>query len=513
MPKITEVIPEGYEAVSRPIAKGMIDAVITHTGLRGKYHVYFNGDTESAAQAGSTLEEKRLNTGNVRFETTRAVTASLVEDFIEGEVLTVATWQKDHPEIFIDAPLNIVMKPVYHAVEATLSFSCRFPDLPSAEQWIKRLLRQISQGRKEMYDEIVYEYAIPPAYIVILKEIHALRENRGGYGDDFVDWLQKNLSPRATVLYTMAGKEPLLVIKESQKEVIGWFDWTIPPTPEKGDSGATYVATFNYRYHYNQVTGVHFSYPFLVHHQLLDEKYSGRNTPYEVHRGPAYMSMEKRFYEQLKQSRGFIETMPGIVYPYYDEWIPYNTPTNTLRLMTCVCTKDPDTPNLLLNLNDLTHWDINPDILAFMLTTHQWLPKHGFTPILLSVYIGRDRVNQEDITVDADGNVTLRSELDWRKDYRVMISALVDLTQLSGNRADELRNHPKACLTILNALEPRLAALGKLPEVVGGRLVKRMDYLKALEFIRTSSPIYKQAKTIGRFTVGTYFLAPSRQVD
>lgn len=512
MPKVTRQLPEGYEAVSRPVARGIVESVIKFTGLRDKVVVQFNGDTDIAPMTGSKLSEQIKDTGRTRWDSTQKVAVGMREDFIEQEVLATPIGQKNQPVIFLDRALGISLKPVYHHIEGVLSFTYRAPDQVSAEQWIKGLLRHISEGRKEMYHEIAYEYAVPREFVAILRELHRLRENNAGYGESLGDWLKSRFVDRATVLTTMAGTEPLLVIKEAQKGVIGWFDWLIPAQPEKGDSGATYNATFEYHYQYQQVTGVHLEYPIMIHQQLLDEKWRGRNTPYELKRTPAYMSMAKDFYEQNRlYNGGFIETMEGVVYPIYDEWAPYNVPQETMKLFTCLLTVDPEDPTLVLNLNDLGHWDINPAILDYLIKNRRWITKHHFTPILISLYTGADRYDETKLIVSENGDVRTTEPMSQRVQYHFMMSALIDLTMLTRDRQDELRKYPDACLLILLSLDGRLEQMGLLPEVVGGRLVSKLGYLKALEFIRTTSIIYKKAKEIGRFTVGTYFLSMGRK--
>lgn len=514
MPKLTKQLPEGYEAVSRPIARGMISSIIKHLGIGDKYYVQFGGDLETSPLPGSLLSDPVKNEGNTRFTQSQKVSVSLKEDFIEQEVLATPVARKNVPEVFIDAPLDVTLKPVYHLIEGVLSFTYRAADQTSAEQWLKGLVRHISQGRKELYEEICYEYPIPREFVAVLREIHRLRESNAGYGDSLGDWLRGHMTDRATVITTMAGKEPLLVIKEVQKGVIGWFDWTIPPTPEKADDGATYTASFEYHYQYEQVTGVHLSYPIMIHQQLLDAKWCPRNTPYEMWRQPAYMSLAKSMYESHKNvPGGYIETMEGVVYPEYDEWIPYNVPANTLKLFSALLSVDATDPTLVVNLHDLLHWELNPIVLDYLLANREWITKHHFSPVIVSLYVDKDRYDETTLTIDADGSVRTSAPMDSRKQYHFVIHAMLDLSQLTRERQDVLRTYPAACLTFLTALDPVQAASGRLPSVIGNRLVNRREYLEFVARIATTSVIFRTANEYGRFTVGTYFLQTHKGVE
>jgi len=508
MPKVTRQLPEGYEAISRPVAVDMIKAIVRHLGLEGRTQIQFNGDTVTAPQPGSRLEDQNNNASAPRFDSHQKVEAMLSEDFMDREVLATAITQKNNPVVFLDRPLAVSMKPVYHMVEGTLSFTARFPDQVSAEQWKKRMLRHISQGRNEMYHEVHYQYPIPKEFIAILHEIHRLRENNAGYGEDLGTWLRACFNPRITTLTTMAGTEPLLAFDEVQQAVIGWFDWELPPKEDKSsEPGATWTAQFDYKYQYEQITGMVLDYPIIVHNQFLDECWRGRNTPYELDRRPAYMSMAKHFYQAMRGFKGgYVETMEGIVYPDFDEWRPLRVPSNTLRVMSLMIQVDPTDPSLVLNLNDLKHWHINPVVLDYMLANRQWLTKHHFTPLLVAMYIDNEPMEERLITVDENGDVRTTTPMNERHQYHFVLHALIDLTQLSSDRADALRRSPEACLLFLQSLDPRLAPNGLLPAVIGGRMVSRPGWLKTLAHIRTSNPIYQNAPEMGRFTVGTYLL-------
>lgn len=513
MPKVTRQLPEGYEAVSRPVAMDMIKAIIRHLGMEGRTRIQFNGDLASAPQAGSFLENQNNNDSPVNFDSHQKVEVALSEDFMDREVLATPITQKNNAVVFLDRPLSISLKPTYHLVEGTLSFMARFPDMVSAEQWKKRMLRHISQGRNEMYHEVHYQYPIPKEFLAILHELHRLRENNAGYGEDLGTWLRQCFTPRMTIITNMAGREPLVVIDETQKAVIGWFDWELPPKEDKvSEPGAAWTAQFDYKYQYEQVTGTVLEYPIMIHNQLLDEKWRGRNTPYEMERRPAYASMAKQFYEAMRGYRGgFVETMEGIVFPDYDEWKPTRVPANTLRLMSLMLTVDADDPTLALNLKDLVHWDINPVVLDYMLKNHRWLPIHHYTPILITIYANGEPMDDTLITVDADGNVRTTVPMSQRIQYHFVLHSLIDLTQLSMDRTKDLLQYPDVCMLLLDALDPRLRRLGLLPKVIGNRLVSRRGWLDALAHVRTSNPIYKSAPVIGRYTVGSYFLSAKNE--
>lgn len=509
MPIITWTLPEGYEAISRPVARGMIDSIIRHVGLEGKVTVQFNGEDDMAPQAGSTLGAQNRDSGtDPRMGNTQKVTATLRETFIDREILTATTWEKNNAEIFIDDALDITIKPVYHQVDGVISISYRAQDRVSAEQWINRLVRHISQNRNEMYHEIEYEVGIPRVFLAILRELHRLRENQAGYGESLGDYLARRFTDRTTVGAKMNGEEPDMLVREAQKGVIGWFDWEVPPEPERGENAGTWLATFEYHYQYDQATGMAMKYPIMVHQQMLDEKWRGRNTPYEMEPRPAYMSMAKSYYEANRGYKGgFLETMDGIVFPDYDEWQPKRIPKGTRKLMSVLLQVDPNDPTLILNINDLEHWNLDPAVKAYLLATRRFATATHFSPVVLSLYSGGNAIDEQAVYLDENGDFRTRTPMDMRNQYHFVLLVMTDLTMLSRDQEDTFREYPAACLTILKSLDARLEPMGKLPKVIGGRVVSRKGYMEALAFIRTSNPRFQFAPIIGRYTVGTYGIA------
>lgn len=513
MPSIGLNLPEGYELISRPVAQGIAQRVISHLGIQDKVSILFPGDAEVAAQAGSTLGEQKEGGPNTRFASTQRLQVSMNEQVLEGEVLATPTWQINHPPIFSDPKLGITMKPIYHLVEGVLSFTYRAADQTSAEQWKNRLLRYISQNRAEMYHEIIYAYALPGQFITILAEIHKLRETVAPYGDTVIDYLRNHFSDRVDVKTNMAGKGSIFAVDEIQKGVIGWFDWTIPPTPEKTSEESTYTATFEFHYQYQQVTGVHLKYPIIVHQQLLPSNLRPLNLSYELNRSlPTYMSLAKQEYQAVKkETDGYYATQEGIRYPDFDEWAPDHVIANQIPVLTVMLTISADDPRFLLNIKELSHWNFNPDILEFMLAEPKWVTLTKFTPVLITLYCDGDKCDDQIVQMDSSGDVRTTIDLDLRRQYHVVISAMSDLSQLNKNNTDLLRQYPKAAMVVLYALEPRLESWGKLPEVLGDKLVSRVGWLEAINVIKTTSPIFRTAKYYARFTVGSYILATTEK--
>ena len=454
MPSVVVEIPDTYNAITRPVIIEVARNLMEVMGLPNDTSLQFLGASDSGIQPGSTLTKPKENNS---FPHTNKITIEASEQYIEDRVLATAVKRKENKVFFIDPELRVSLYPVYVGTEITLSVRFRAQDRVTAERWRDEFRIRTSQGRGELLHNLNYNYGIPPQYLTILSEIHTLRENVAGYGEDIQTWVRKCITNKVTKLTTQAGTEPTLVIGEQQVGVLGWFEFVAnPETGAKAGEGGAWETGFDYKFVYDKVIATAFNYPLTVHNQLLDERLRPHKAVYDLvqeYRAPSLTGhvteqYNKIFKDERKTGLG------GVSIPDFDEWVPKYVQPFTTTILSALMVVDLDDPKNLLNLGELGDFQLDPDILTFMSGEAKYMNLTNQSIFHVSLFNWEYPLNDTSITVDENLNVTSRLNLNPRNQYHFRLALSSDFTVLSKGAIERLRNNPDAFFEIIKILDP-----------------------------------------------------------
>lgn len=510
MPIVTLPLPETYMSIERPAALDVIRQIRDATQISDHDLVIsYRGISEVSQLVGATLTPLNDPADSAFFRQAGKITATVSEQYDETSYLTMPLHYPDALSVFNDPDLRTHLKPIYSPTDVTIEFTYRAQSRALAASWRDHIRQRIKQNADVLSHDIAYEYGIPKTHLLILGEIHKLRENVAGYGDTFARWFSNHVSKKLTVLTKMDGTKPHLVFKENQINVQGYFDFSEPPSMDKGDVGSLWTISFSYRFRYEKPTHLVLYYPLTVHNQLLPAPFRGAPTDTTYHRMIGDLSLSNQRYDLFRKSENhYYEQFEGIRIPYFDEWYPSSLPFRQASLLLVLCRIDPTDPTLVLDLNDLGDYSLSESMKAYFKKYHTKLTQGKVNPFIISVYEYEFRIDPSNLYVDEDLVIRTTYPLDLRKVYRVHLGLTIDLSILTETAEDRLREEPEACLSILNALEPTLESRGLLPKVIGGRLIPKIQYRKALENIRSTHPAYLGGR--GYANVGLFFIATGK---
>lgn len=491
MPMILLPIPETTESVTRPVMLDIMRQVMQLTGISSKTNIVYFGDVEKSKQLNSAINSQGDDPNG--FAHNEKVQIEVSETFIADRVPGEQIFGPDNYLIFHDAPLNIVMKPVYAQIEALIQVKYRAVSRNQAIQWRDTIKARISQKRNINIHNATYNYGVPLEMLAILQELHRLRENVAGYGVDFDTYFDGLRDPRMTVVTNMSGAAKMWVVPETQTRIQGWFDWELPEEPQRDGPGETHTISFTYKFSYARPDEIAMIYPIMVHNQLLGQKY--RDVPLQDHNDlqKAY-AFTTRVLENFAGAKGeegqAVEF--GYAIPTFDEFMPQTVPLHSRRLVTVLFTIDPNNPSLFLNLGDLGQKQFSPEILEYMRAEHEYLTKPGMSAINVALYKNEFLIepNPPAIQVDADLNVIGLSEPNLRVQHHIRVGLLTDLQLLKGGALQRLQDHGQAAIQILQAIDPTLEPRGFMPKLIGDNFVSKTSLLIAINNARpTKSPI------------------------
>lgn len=509
MPYTSLPIPEVYESISRPVAMDIVRQLFQVTGMPKETTInYFGYGEFNLPQPGSTALDQFKELKPVRLPSSSKWTVTVSEEYPDDTPVLQARLRPEHQVVFFDPALDVHIKPIYQTAEVTINITARFTDRVSALRWRDDLKVYASAGRAERLHEVIYHYPIPQEYLVCLTEIHKLREQQAGYGEDLGTWLRDKLSDRYTVITNAAGNHKTIAIREHQVGLVGWFEFgDNPPPPEREGDNGTYVMSFEYRARYEKCVACALKYPLLIHNQLVGKDFYDTKEPYVLGKKPEFKSMTRSLLD--KHSDGYprsYEAGLGIAIPKWDDWIPEYTPPSTDCLMRILFTVGETDPQAIIPLQGMPDHEFDPDALAYMLDYPQGIAKMGESVIQAHLFRRYKPLDQDQLTVDSDLVLRSKIDLDIRDYYHVWVGIAFDLEYLTPAAKERLRKHGAFARKLFELLLPNLEARGMMPPIMSDGSMRRKEFMDAIHevvvarFFSNSSTEYRE-RTVGYFTV------------
>lgn len=477
MPVMTVSLPDTNVTVTRPVAKTIIEQLMIDTGIPANTKILYPNEDNQLIQPGSALQDKDQQIG---FGHKGHLTIEVKSNFQEDFPYTTAVYQSENPFLFSDASLGIYMRPVYSPVKIEISVKFHAQDRNEAERWRNEMRARIATKKDVRLHDVDYYYALPLEFMYMVGELHRLRENKFGYGQDFAQYFMQHCHKRITTITDTGGRNTAVVLKERQGEMQGYFDFDIAPEEGSRETQGMPGWTINFTYTclFNQPIDAVLEYPLVVHQQFIPARIQpdvNRDHPSEWERLPqsgpdsvmAMRSLEARSRYQTANR------FPGYSVPFYDEFIPSIVPTETFRLVTCLARLAASDLGDLFNLGGIPGLTWKPVVLEFMKTEAAFMTQPLMSIFNLTLYEGKLMGGNKGLTIDGDLNIRTQVDLNPRLVYHVRFSVYTDYSHLHKDAIDRLLEHGEAVLIILDTIFPWLKEQGLLPPLYDGHILRK----------------------------------------
>jgi hypothetical protein len=506
-------VPETTESVTRPVMLDVVRQLMMLTGISKKTNIVYFGDLERSKQLNSAIGESEKDDPNT-FAHNDKVSIEVAENYYSDLVANDAVERPENLLIFQDAPLSIIMKPVYKQMEATVTIKYRTTNENQAIQWRDYIKSRITQKRELYLHNVSYSFGIPDECLYILKELHRLRENIAGFGEDFDTYFASHRTPKMTMLTNLNGTAKLWAVPETQTRIQGWFDWGEAPEKATRDGdGGTYTVSFNYQFRYARPAEIFMAYPIVVHNQLIDKKFRDEKLEdhNDIEKSFAMTSRIFRSFEGAVWSDKQIQDF-GFSVPSYDEFWPAMVPHSTRRILTLLFTLDPENPRLFLNIGTIKNRQLHPDILEYIHAEREYVMKSGMSAIHMALYKNEFLIDPDPapIAIDNDLNVTGKLSINWRVQHHLRISLFTDWQSLRGGALQRLQDHGRAAIMMLLAIDPTLKQRGFLPALIDDNFVSKTSLLIAIQNLRPAPTATVQGPNGMMYTVQQLFVETDR---
>lgn len=440
-PSIYQVVKQVFEITHIPV-----DTEILYAGKRGTVQV-------TNSEMGSDNRESRFSTSNSVFVTVN-------ENYNTDAVQEIQPMAYDHKPVFADPTTSVIITPIYTTSDVEIEITYRHSSETELRKWLAEMLIKTGQGRDIHLHEIHYTFPIPYEFLIILEDIHKLREQVEPYGESFTEYFEKWRTRRIEILSNQAGEKRHLVIKETQIQIIGRFDFTVmPEKPEFLKDIGLWEGKIVYKYSYQRPDAMFIHYPMTVHNQFLPEKYlTGPENIIDYQRSTATNSKSYEFLQFFSDDRYAEMIRPEDRYiriPIDDDYELGEPRRFTATILRCLCFLDDDRQNLI-DLKNLGDWAIDEDILDYLKGEHRYLHKPFMSIFNVALYKNGHLQDHTKIEVTEDLIVRATEKLSKRDRYHVRLSAMPEIDKPLYQALIRLRAHPKAFFKVLKALNELL---------------------------------------------------------
>lgn len=458
MPKIALEVPETIESVTRPIVMQVIRQISESIGIPQDIPITYPGDALSVPQTGSTLDPAKQP--NV-FGYSQKYHIEVEETYPEDYALSSVVFRPEQLTFFSDEALDVYMKPAYQRTEVNISVRYRTTDRTQAETWINTVKRKVGRGRQDMLLNVDYHYPIPPALIVMLCQIHEMREANQPYNEDIGAWMRRCFTPRFTVIANQAGKHETFVIRENQMRILGYYDFAYnPPVFDRSNDGGAWIVSFTYRFSYDKCEQIVLQYPLMIHNQVMPREFRDDRKPYELSDVYGEAGLSTSVFDRIHDQRdrpGAWRGRVGLAIPYYDDWLPDFEYPGTQSLTRLLIQVDPADKKALVNLTSLGNWVFHPLAIEYMKDVPANLTRLYESVFNVTMHRRYQLMDTTKIQVNADLDFFYEDDLDEREWYHLHVSLLNDITLLSPTAKQTFCNHGEFARAIIASLDPRLA--------------------------------------------------------
>ena len=465
MPVAQIPLPETDHLVARPVIIAVLEQIKHITNIPEDTDIIYIGENNQRIPLSHPTSTDQAP---VKLASDSVVKVEVEEEADDGMFATTAGNMIEHTPDFIDKALGVYIKPIYCGMNITLRVVFRTASRAEAIRWRDEARFKMSQLRSYNLHEVTYKYQIPPSVLELLHHIHEKRESAFGYNEDFITYLSKHLTTRATQVSNLNGTFNEIMIEESVIRIVGEFDFKANPTKQEKNEGEGWEVSFNYTFSYHKPVMYNINYPILVHQQTIDPRWIPQ-LPKDPYEAPKRFSRSMDAFYHMEAPMVHARQFPydKIYYaPEQDTWLPNTVPSHHRMIASFMVTvKDDGKDQVLLNLNNLGDYEIDPDILQWIaLAEYPFIQHHGISAMGVLLFRNECLASPECISIRSNGDVVLLNNAEPRKRYRVALTLTKSLRSVPVASLDRLAAFPDAMCKIMQVT---LTKTGDIHDLLG----------------------------------------------
>lgn len=445
-------IPSIERTITRPVSIEILRDVLKITNLNpNDFRVKMLGSANGEKIQNGYLTEDNENDSHHRpdnkpnrLSTDKLLTLE-VENTIVGDLVTPVRYH-DHLPIFTDKALKIMVKPVYSEVETKMSVILSVRDKVEANNWIQEIKRRLYQSAISNLHSIEYYYIVPHVITQGLYNLHKLRENIAPYKEDLGHYFKRCFVENYDIITDIADNNHILVIREKQVNVLGFFDFDFEPEqPEKNDDNAGgWNIRFTYTIRYQRPDNLVFDYPLMVHNQLIPEsmiRFERTDHYYTTNTRTGFTNKNLQDIAIQGNKHG-MKITEGIPEPLFDDWLPEQSPYRHIQLSRSLIAINETDRQSLIDISDFAEsFEFKPEIQRWFRKTKNMIFTQRDNPFYFTLHTSTKTLPDNNMIINDGLLIVSKTPLDLREMYHVCVWVLTDISLLSPDGWRELINN------------------------------------------------------------------------
>jgi len=494
VPRRIDMIPDKHESIVRPVAMQVVRQLARMLKIGGDISLLFPGIWEEGKNVGSvinTLPEADAS----RWKFGERLKIEMSERVVEDRVLATAVHRGDARPIFVDEDLEVAIYPITVGTQMEFTITYRAESRNQALQFRDDITAHIADGRTDMLHEIDYHYAIPDEQIVLLRDIHELREAVAGYNETLTEYVKPRISKRATDIATLVGTQAKVAIREKQISPMGFFDFTAQPEAGSKDrEGRTINVEFRYTFTYDQIIGCVAQYPLMVHGQLIQDKWFAQP------RASGHLMLPDRRLRAPTLSRAQFDVISKqgpdmerlqyepVLIPHFDDWQPRYQKPNTVTFFQAAYGITPNHPLDLFQIDTLEEFEFDPILIAFLKSEAPWACNYKNSIVYFELFENGDPLEDGILELTPDLMLRVTRQLNPRKVYHIQMRFFWHLMALTTRAREALMLNGPAAMMILEWLQLKLRGQAYVPDLIRDIVLSEVELERVGELLDRRPP-------------------------
>lgn len=472
MPSAVLPISNIQDSIDRPVTFDVVRQVMDVTHISSKTPIRFLGDEAKAAQMGSLITKDYMKE-NI-WPSDEFVTIEIEAELDKDYAGRISGLYVNSALTFCDDQIGLVVKPIYAMESITINFKYSAKDRASAKAWHQRMASMVGNQALVRYHDITYHYEFPEQILQLVHHCWELRENQGGWGDTFEDYVKAHLSRSATCITDSSGKNATMVIAERQTRVQGWFEFDVfPDKPSKAGDTEVFDTSFTYKFMFEKPIDYQVFYPNVVHNQLVNPEY--RYTPIRApevrHKASGFETQALMYFENDQRAKS-MQISPSVTIPWFDEFSPIYVLPSSVKVFSMLVGITPTDLRSLVNIKtDIVDWELRPEVLDYLLGPERNHVCSPFQSIFnLSLYEGNDFKPGQALELLPNGQIRSLTDLNIRKTYHIRLSLITNLQLVATAAFSRIKSQPVVRDQLIAAISHALANCSGDADIVKSKL-------------------------------------------
>lgn len=441
---------ENYDAYLRPAIYDSLKAVLAYYKLDSAANIYYNGRNEIAKLVGS-------NSGDS--PTADRYTDGIFRNkiFIVPEVDRSEFWNNRRESV--ESPvwrdknkLPLMLTPAFESKKIQVQVVCAHNTYADADNMQKKINRLRENQVVDFNFSPITHMPVNNSIMEFIETVHGMLKRGEPDTPDFSDWFYGCALAPFHIVSNVAGNHKIMVVPLKSPNIGIQFTDPFVSKVAKGQTYGRFEVQFSYTFYLNDFIGWELEYPLNVYQEEIPAQFIPEPQPEHVSE-TLYRSAPEILNGRALDTAGTIHQVPYYLkQPRHDPWACPKTwwvqPIIQARLVV-----DDVPEQLLCNVFDIPGFQWEDSVKAYFLRRHAVACKHHETPFFIQVYENDQLVDEDFLSMDELGNVTLKRVVNMKWTYRIIINLDWAIRDYSEGFWNDLSKNPEGWQHLVKIFE------------------------------------------------------------